>query len=244
MDYEYIFLSLLERSSVHYQEFVEILCEKSLERNDIIRQINLSDTGLVSNYLEELTVSGFLSRDFTWHLNSEKISKLSKYRLSDNYLRFYVKYIRPNIPKIEKDRFEQHSITTLSGWSSIMGLQIENLVLNNMNQVNKLIGIYPDEIVNEGPFFQRKTARQQGCQIDYLVQAKFGTLYLCEIKFSRKGIGRNVITEVQEKISRLSLPKNFSVKPILIHVGDVYDEVMDCNYFAKIIDLTELFYYK
>ena len=193
---------------------------------------------------EELTISDFLSRDFTWHLKSEKLSKLSKYRLSDNCLRFYVKYIQPNAPKIEKDRFEHHSITALPGWTSIMGLQIENLVLNNMSQINNLIGIYPDEIINEGPFFQRKTARQNGCQIDYLIQTKYGVLYLCKIKFALKGVRANVIKEVQEKINRLSLPKNFAVNPVLIHVGDVYDEVLGSNYFSKIIDISERLHQK
>jgi uncharacterized protein len=193
---------------------------------------------------EELTISDFLSRDFTWHLKSEKLSKLSKYRLSDNCLRFYVKYIQPNAPKIEKDRFEHHSITALPGWPSIMGLQIENLVLNNMSQINNLIGIYPDEIINEGPFFQRKTARQNGCQIDYLIQTKYGVLYLCKIKFALKGVRANVIKEVQEKINRLSLPKNFAVNPVLIHVGDVYDEVLGSNYFSKIIDISERLHQK
>lgn len=239
-DYEYIFLSLLDRESRHYHDIVKALSQKPLERGEILEKTHLADGGLLSNYLEELTLSGFLSRDFTWHLKSEKLSKLSKYRLSDNYLRFYVKYIEPNAAKIEKDRFEQHSITALPAWPTIMGLQIENLVLNNMNTINQLLGIYPDEIINEGSFFQRKSARTKGCQIDYLVQTKFGVLYLCEIKFAFKGIQTNVITEVQQKIDNLALPKNFSVKPVLLHVGNVCDEVLTSNYFAKIMDIAQL----
>ncbi|MDF1760352.1 MAG: ATP-binding protein [Coxiellaceae bacterium] len=239
-DYDYIFLSLLERRSPHYHEIITILNHNALERKHIVEKCCLSDTGLLTNYLEELAISGFLCRDYTWHLKSEKISKLSKYRLSDNYLRFYVKYIQPNAARIEKDRFENHSITALPGWATIMGFQIENLVLNNMNQINSLLGIYPDEIINEGPFFQTKTDRQKGCQIDYLVHTKNGVLYLCEIKFSFKGIRSNVITEVKEKINRLSLPRNFSIKPILLHVGDVYEEVFSSNYFSKIVDVTHL----
>ncbi|MDF1794929.1 MAG: hypothetical protein P1U63_00180 [Coxiellaceae bacterium] len=126
----------------------------ALERVQLLKKIKLVDNGLLSNYLDEMTVSGFLSRDYTWHLKTEKQSMLSRFRLSDNYLRFYVKYIQPNLARIEKDRFENHSLASLPGWAAIMGLQIENLILNNMNQINKLIGIYPDEILNEGPFFQ------------------------------------------------------------------------------------------
>ena len=106
--------------------------------------------------------------------------------------------------------------------------------------MNELIGVYSDEIINDGPFFQNTTTHQKGCQIDYLIQAKFGILYLCEIKFSFKGIRSNVIADVQEKIKRLSLPKQFSIKPVLIHVGDVYDDVLTSQYFSKIIDLSAL----
>ena len=240
-DYQYIFVSLLERDSQYYQEIVKILDQQSLERNEILKKLSVDSSGVLSDYLDELTISGFLQRDYTWHLKSEKTAKLSKYRLSDNYLRFYTKYIFPNTEKIETDQFSDHSISSLPAWSSIMGLQIENLVLNNKKQIKSLLGVYPDEVVNDGPFFQRKTERQKGCQIDYLVQTKFGVLFLCEIKFAFKGIRANVITEVQEKIDRLSLPKNFSIKPVLIHVGDVYDEVLESNYFSKIIDIAELF---
>lgn len=243
-DYKYIFLSLLERNSPWYQNILQALNQNSLERNEILEKLDLIDNGVLTNYLEELTVSGFLQRDYTWLLKSEKMSRLSKYRLSDNYLRFYTKYIQPNIPKIENDRYENHSMTALPGWLSIMGLQVENLVLNNRKQINDLLGIYPDEIINDGPFFQNHTARQKGCQIDYLVQTRFGVLYLCEIKFAFKGIRSNVIGEVQEKIDRLLLPKNFSVKPILIHVGDVYDDVLESHYFSKIINLSELLHHK
>lgn len=240
-DYDYIFLSLMDRNSPYYSSIIKALSQGALERAELVKIIAKIDGGHLTNYLDELTISGFLSRDFTWHLNSKRMSKLSRYRLSDNYLRFYIKYILPNAPRIEKDRFENHSIASLPGWSSSMGLQIENLVLNNMRQINQLIGIFPDEIINEGPFFQRKTARNPGCQIDYLVQTKYGVLYLCEVKCSFKGIRANVINEVKEKISRLSLPKNCSVKPVLIYVGDVYEEVSDSQYFAKIINLATLF---
>ena len=35
-----------------------------------------------------------------------------------------------------------------------------------------------------GPFFQNPTAKQAGCQIDYLVQTRFHNLDLFEVKFS------------------------------------------------------------
>ena len=63
---------------------------------------------------------------------------------------------------------------------------------------------------------------------------------MCEIKFSRNIIRANVIDEVKEKISRLSIPRNFSVIPVLIHIGDIHDEILDSQFFGKIIDMTTL----
>jgi hypothetical protein len=75
-----------------------------------------------------------------------------------------------------------------------------------------------------------------GCQIDYLIQTKHNTLYICEIKFSKNEIKSDVIGEVQKKISALAMPKYFSYRAVLIHVNGVTDEVTDNDFFSTIID--------
>ena len=217
-----------------------LLQDHCFEQKEIVAHLGKESGGTISDILDELVVSGFVSRDYTWNLKNGEISRLSKYRLSDNYLRFYLKYIRPNIQKINNGQFKQHSLNALPGWSSIMGLQVENLVISNRDAIKKKLGIYPDEVIYDSPFFQRKTARQRGCQIDYMVQTKHGNLYVCEIKFSRNPIGSDVIDAMKTKINNMTLPKNFSIKPILIHASEVSDIVLDSNYFANIIDIRDL----
>lgn len=80
-----------------------------------------------------------------------------------------------------------------------MGLQFENLVISNRKTVQRILGIDPFEIVNDNPFFQRKANGRQGCQIDYMIQTKFGTCYLCEIKFNAQKITKSVIDEVKNQ---------------------------------------------
>ncbi len=121
-----------------------------------------------------------------------------------------------------------------------MGFQLENLVLSNRHDIKKLLDIYPDEVIYDNPYFQRQTVRHEACQVDYMVQTKFGGLYLCEIKFSRNIIRSDVIDEVEEKIKKLYIPRNFSIKPILIHASEVHDDVVDSGFFCKIIDLSIL----
>ncbi len=121
----------------------------------------------------------------------------------------------------------------------MMGLQFEILVLNNRKMIWQSLKITPEEIVFDNPFFQRQTKRYSGCQIDYLIQTRFNTIYVCEIKFSQREISTSVIEEVQEKIGRLSLPKHFSYRPVLIHVNGVTEEVEESGYFTTIINFGE-----
>lgn len=183
--------------------------------------------------------SGFISRDYTWHIKSGIVSKLSLFRLSDNYLRFYLKYIDKNQQKIDNDAFVFKSLTALPGWEATMGFQFENLVLNNRQLIKQQLGINPEDVIADNPFFQRTTTRQTGCQIDYLIHTRFNCLYLCEIKFAKNPITSTVITEVRNKIKALTYPKGFSLRPVLIHVNGLSPEVAQADFFAAIIDFGE-----
>lgn len=125
-------------------------------------------------------------------------------------------------------------------WTSVMGIQFENLVLNNFHRIYALLGINPSEVIYDNPYFQRATKAHPGCQIDYLIQTKFNTLYICEIKFSKEPIGLSIVKEVQQKMDRIMKPKNFSMRPVFIHVNGVTDAVLESKFFANIIDFSQL----
>lgn len=72
-----------------------------------------------------------------------------------------------------------------------------------------------------------------------MIQTRFQTLYICEIKFSKAPIGMSVIQELKSKIRALKYPKGFSCRPVLIHVNGVTDDVVESEFFDKIIDMTD-----
>ena len=186
--------------------------------------------------MDDLEIGGFIEKESTWSITTKHLSRLSHYRLRDNYTRFYLKYILPNKDKIKNGQFENISINNLPGWNSILALQFENLVINNSKKIIALLSIKPEDIIHSGPYFQRKTTRQQGCQIDYMIQTKHDVVYVCEIKFKREEISTDIIEEVQEKMQRLNAPKYVSRRAVLIHVNGVKDEVIDADFFSAIID--------
>lgn len=73
-----------------------------------------------------------------------------------------------------------------------------------------------------------------------MIQTRFHTLYLCEIKFSKDAVGNKIIEEMEKKRKNLKVPRNFSIRPVLIHVNGVEERVIDERYFDKTVDFGEL----
>lgn len=239
-EFEQIFSDLFSRRSKSYKEMVEYLTDGPKELSEFCKALKKSRGGSYSDYMDNLVEAGYVKRDFSWHLETEKIAKATKYRLSDNYLRFYLKYIGPNRTQIESGLFSYPSLTSLPAWETMMGLQFENLVVHNRQMIWKILGIEVSDIIMDGPFFQTHTKVRPGCQIDYLIQTRFQTLYLCEIKFSKSLVGTTIIEEVERKRMRLVFPKHCSIRPVLIHVNGIEESVKDTRYFDKIIDFGQL----
>jgi len=241
-DFDKIFHELFEKRDELYKRIINTLANGPIDYNEIAQQTNYPKSGRLTDYLDNLIDAGFITKDCTWSLNTGKETSLFHYRLSDNYIRFYLKYIAPKRKQIEVKRLQAINLSSLPGWSSIMGFQFENLIINNRHEIYRALNIAPESIVYDNPFFQRQTKRQKGCQIDFLIQTKFKTAYVFEIKFSRNLVKKQVIEEVSEKINRMSLPRGMAVLPVLIHVNGVADSVIEEDYFYSIIDFCQLLY--
>lgn len=238
-EFDKIFADIFNKKTKNYKKIVEILADNNLSFTEICKNLTVDPNGIISDQLKDLELSGFIHREESWDLVKKTTSKnISKYRLSDNYLRFYLKYIEPNKSKIEKNLFKAHSIELLPNYEILMGFQLENLVLNNLSLVLKALKIPPQSVENAGAYTQTKTLRHDACQIDLLLQTR-STLYLCEIKY-RKIIDSGVISELKEKIKRLKAPKTISIRPILIYVGEISATIEDEDFFDHIINLQEL----
>lgn len=231
-----IFADIFGKRTERYEYLVKHLVDGPASLIKIAQSLGRESGGDLSEILEELTESGILSRDFTWQLRGGVVSKLSQYRLSDNYLRFYLKFIEPLRLKIKAGQ----KVRIPPNWNSIMGLQFENLVVNSRQELYRLLHLYEEEIVCANPYWHSEGARKAACQIDFLIQTRFNVLYICEIRFSSQPIDVGIVREMQEKIKRLHPPKAFSCRPVLIHVNGIETGVIESDYFAHIIDFGEL----
>jgi len=238
-EFEQIFDDIFSSKGHFYKKIIRFLSEGKKDKVQVAKMLGVENNGHLTEHLEILVESGFITRDFTWNLKSKKPSILSHYRLSDNYLRFYLKFIEPNRDKIQKDILHEVHLENLPAYNSVMGLQFENLILQNRLLVLEALNINQASIINEGPFFQRKTNENKGCQIDYLIQTNLDELYICEIKFSRSAIATDIIDEMKQKILAIAKPKHLSVRLVLIYIGEVSEAVKDSGFFNSMIDVKE-----
>jgi hypothetical protein len=89
-----------------------------------------------------------------------------------------------------------------------------------------------------GGFRQRSaTSAQKGCQIGYLIQTATKNLFVCEFKFRRCELDREVISEMQEKNLALKIPRGFTRVPVLFHPSGVSNTVAIFSYFYRTVDI-------
>jgi hypothetical protein len=239
-EFNFIFSDTFGARSEIYRKIVAGLVKGPASLTEVLAAAARTKTGDYSDYLNDMVTAGFLARDYTWKPATGEISKLSHYRLKDNFIRFYLRYVANNRPRIESGLLESRSLSSLPGWDGILALQFENLVLNNTLKVIQCLDVPREDVVFASPFFQRRTLVQEGCQIDLAIQTRFNTVHACEIKFSRSELKSSVIAEVAEKVRRLKLPRHFSVRPVLIHVNGVHRDILDSRFFSQIIDFSDL----
>lgn len=221
-------------------KIIKTLSQGMKDRAALQKAINYSLSGTFSQYLKALEVCGFVSKHPDWSLKTGKIGKATLYRLSDNYLRFYIHYIEPNLAKIEQGSFLDAPLSSLPGWEPMLGFQLENLLLKNRSLIYRALGIHPQDILIDNPYSQKASARAKGCQIDYLIQMRSNTLFICEVKMRRRELGQEVIEAMKTKIASLSLPKGFGISPVLFHLGPVSDALLSSRYFFRVIDIADL----
>ena len=239
-EFRQIFSHDFLRNSDYYVLILQVLSTGAKEISAIQTALKLNSAGRIAEYLWELELAEFIARDYTWRVQTGEDGKLSMYRLKDNYVRFYLEYIQKALTKIQRGNYAFKALNSLAEWHGVMGLQFENIVLNNRAAVHRVLRIAEHDIVSENPYFQRATRAHKWCQIDYLIQTRFGTLYVCEIKYSKAKIGMEVIAEIEHKITAMVVPKGISFRPVLIHVNGVTEDLLEDDYFADIIAVEQL----
>jgi len=241
-EFDELFNDALDENLATKRKMVQALVDGSHTGQEIADTVGLEYNGHVVATLGELETSGFVAKDNGFNPVTGKMSNLCRYRISDNYTRFYLKYVEPKRPMIARDAFRFVTLGQFPGWSSILGLQFECLLLNNLSLIMRHLRQDRTLLDSAAPFVYRGCGRGKsdmqrgdGFQIDLLLKAR-RCLYVVEIKH-RKEIGDEVVDEVQAKVEKMTARKQFSVFPVLIYCGHLSARVTADGYFTDVISI-------
>jgi len=212
---------------------LRMLATKSQTTTDLAAQEEKTPNGGYVKALRDLQYAGFVAEESGLSPLTGKPLKETRYRVKDNYTRFYLKTIEPRASAIKDGLFEFSSLEQLNGWEGILGLQFQNLILNRVNDIFPHLGLEQSLVLSAAPYTQNATLRNKGCQIDLLIRTS-RTLFVVEIK-RKKQIGHDIIEEVAEKVRRLKYDKALSVRTALVYDGELAKSVPADRYFDFIV---------
>jgi uncharacterized protein len=237
-EFDQIWDEVFGKRAANYRSIVDVLADGSRAVQEISKALGKERSGHLSHDLDDLVLGGFLAKDTVFDPISGRDTRLLKYRLRDNYSRFYLRSIAPRRSRIEKGLLRKVSLDQFPEWPAVLGLQFENLVLNNVPTLVRLLRLGNTPLLGAGPYVQRPTLRKPGCQVDLLLRTKH-SLYVVEIKH-RRNIDPSVIDEVREKAIRLHIPSGISIRTALVYEGQLDPSVESEGYFDFLVPFSHL----
>lgn len=195
--------------------------------------------GSYARALKDLRIAGYVAGDGGLNPCTGEPIREERYRISDNYTRFYLHYIEPRRKMVENDLFEFSSLEQLNGLETMFGLQFVNLVLGNLRLLFPMLGLEESLVLSAAPYFQSAAAGRESCQIDLMIQTR-RMLMVVEIK-RRREIGHEIIGEVDAKIRKLKFRSSLSLRTALVYDGKLSPSVAADRYFDFLIPADNLF---
>ena len=170
MEFDLLFASLFDNSEKHLLIVKSLATSlRGLTRNELLTKTKLPSGGDTSSKIEELIQSGFIE-EYAFYKNK---SHLKRFRLSDEYSQFYLKYIRSNKLNGPGTWINLQKSQSFKSWS---GFSFENLCLKHIQSIKKTLGV-------SYIYTQASSWFNDNAQLDLIIDRDDNVINLCEIKF-------------------------------------------------------------
>ncbi len=237
-DFDEMFADVITKAPTFTNQVLRTLIAAPRTAAEIAEAMNIVKNGHVSSALSQLEEAGMIIADIGKNPLTGGDARERRYRLSDNYVRFYLKYIEPEKTVIDHGSYSFGALETLDGWSAVKGLAFENLVVNNASLLLRKLGLGASLLTSMAPYRKVGKRKGDGVQIDLLVQTR-RSVCVVEVKRQRE-IGREVIDEVADKVEKLPKRRGISVKTALVYEGHLAPIVEADGYFDAIVPFRTL----
>lgn len=165
-------------------------------------------------------------------------AKSVKYAMSDEFLHFYLKYMKPNIQLIKQSRSSKiFETVTRTGFDSWLGFSFERFCHKHAGLFAQIMG-FSDEVIQVGPLFGKNDEK---FQIDLIYKRTDKVVVVCEIKYSANEIATIVIPEMQRKCALLKVPRGFTIQKALISLYGPDKALADSRFFDHSVTIKDIF---
>ncbi|MBR6020818.1 MAG: winged helix-turn-helix transcriptional regulator [Kiritimatiellae bacterium] len=238
-DLPQIFGDVFGKSSAARRGILSALAAGPKSAEEMARASGRVSNGHLTRALEELEEAGFIASSGGINPETGRASGIKKYRIRDNYSRFFLRCVEPNLAAIDAGSFRFRSLEQLPGWETMLGLQFEALVLNHAAEFFPGLGLDRSLVLSAAPWSKATGEGRRGCQIDLLVQTRRSAMVV-EIK-RRREIGREVIDEVERKVAALKVRKGVAIRTALVYAGRLSPGVEADGYFDAVVSAEDFF---
>jgi hypothetical protein len=232
-EFEKVFYSQFKEHQT-YKKIVVFLSIENLTLEEIAKKLKLSSGGSLKSYLDNLELTGFITR---YQSINKSGQKNQKYKLIDPFIRFYFAFMDKNksIISSNKGRNLIHEIfkSNLKIWQ---GFAFEIFCFNNWRVLAKILDI-ENFIRKVGPIY----SVQLGVQVDLAFERTDNVFSLIEIKYYDKPVEISIVKEFSDRLQKLQLDKKFSIEKILISPFGATKSVIDSHFFDYVVDAQDIF---
>ena len=234
-DFDEMFMDVITERPKFSAQVLRSLASGPLRATEIAQSLGIVKSGNITTALRQLEEAGFVSVEHGRNPETGEEVRDRRYRIRDNYTRFYLKCIEPVKDVIDDGSFAFVSLDQFDGWNVDMGLAFENLIVNNYREILPYLHLDRVLITSASPYCRQPAPKSgsAGVQVDLLLQTR-QSICVVEIK-RRRHIGREVVAEMAEKCRRIARPKDVSLKTALVYDGELAPSVEADGYFDAIV---------
>ena len=235
-EYNRLFISHFGKNDI-YEKILNALSQKNrMTAEDLTKQVNYSAGGQFSRFLEDLELADFIQRIHP--VDKEKKSKLLRYRLKDEFLHFYYRFIHSNAEAIEGETIHAYQILSGHSFEQWRGYAFERLCVTHARAIAdslKFSGIN----YKVGPWF--RSDKKHKAQIDLLFIRADNVITVCEMKYVTR-LSYDIVESFEKRIEVVRQYFTCGIQKVLVCGKKISIPEKVSDYFEEILFADDLFF--
>lgn len=209
-EFDELYASLFSNSEIHEQIVATLATVgKGMTRTILVSKSGLSSGGTLTKALEELDKSGFIDKVIPYKGGVNK----ALYKLTDPFTLFHFKFM---VVKGKRVKSSWQTKALSQSWKSWSGFAFERLCFTHTDQIQRALGL--QVIQTEISSWQGKSEKENGAQIDMIIDRSDNIINVCEIKFSsgEYSIDKAYAQNLRNKLAKFSEHKANKKKALFL----------------------------